>query len=99
LDIGHAQVCTSATGKAYHAEDFVLAHPERILNAHIYHEETLDGHMPPGQWGDLDERLRLLRGLPLCDWWLLELRDEQSLLQTLKCVTAFLQASARRTAI
>jgi len=95
LDIGHAQ----ARASAYQLENFALAHPERILNAHIYHEETLDGHIPPSQCGDLDERLRLLQGLPLCDWWVLELRDEKSLLQTLDCVRAFLQARATRAAV
>jgi hypothetical protein len=99
LDIGHAQVCASVTSRAYDVEDFALPHPERILSAHIYHEETAAGHIPPSYYSDLDDRLRLLRGLPLCDWWVLELRDEKSLLQTLDCVRGFLHASAARAAM
>ena len=99
LDIGHAQVCPSVTSQAYDVQDFAFPHPERILGAHIYHEETAAGHIPPGHHSDLDDRLRLLKGLPLCDWWVLELRDEKSLLQTLDCVREFLQASAVRAAM
>ncbi|MBI5251104.1 MAG: TIM barrel protein [Desulfomonile tiedjei] len=99
LDIGHAQVCPSVTSQAYNVQDFAFPHPERILGAHIYHEETAAGHLAPGHYSDLEDRLRLLRGLPLCDWWVLELRDEKSLLQTLDCVRGFLQDSAARVAI
>lgn len=91
LDIGHAQVCPSITTKVYDVEDFALPHPQRIVSAHIYHEETADGHMPPDDHSDLIHRLRLLQGLPLCDWWVLELRDEKSLVQTLHCIKEFLQ--------
>jgi sugar phosphate isomerase/epimerase len=99
LDIGHAQVCESVTSQTHYVDDFALPHPERILSAHIYHEETSAGHVPPSDYSDLDDRLRLLRGLPLCDWWVLELRDEKSLLQTLDCVRGFLHASAERAAM
>jgi sugar phosphate isomerase/epimerase len=99
LDIGHAQVCPSVTSQAFEVQDFAFPHPERILGAHIYHEETASGHIPPGHHSDLDDRLRLLQGLPLCDWWVLELRDEDSLLQTLDCVNGFLKAQAVREAM
>jgi sugar phosphate isomerase/epimerase len=99
LDIGHAQVCPSVRSQAYDVRDFAFPHRERILGAHIYHEETSDGHIPPSQRSDLDERLRLLQGLPLCDWWVLELREEDSLLQTLDCVNGFLKAHAVREAM
>lgn len=99
IDIGHAQVCQSVTSQAYEVEDFAFPHPERILGAHIYHEESATGHIPPRHHSDLDDRLSLLQGLPLCDWWVLELRDEESILQTLDCVRGFLQARAARVAI
>jgi len=91
LDTGHAHVCASVTNQAYDVEDFALPHPERILSAHIYHEETMAGHIPPARSSDLEDRLLLLQGLPLCDWWVLELREEPALLQTLYCVREFLQ--------
>jgi len=72
-------------------EDFMLAHPERFLNAHIYHEETMEGHLPPVTLADMEDRLRLLRSLPLCDWWVLELREEKALVQTLRIVREYLE--------
>ncbi len=99
LDIGHAQVCASVTSQTYDVEDFALPHPERILNAHIYHEETVEGHAPPAKLADLYQRLLLLRTLPLCEWWVLELRDQKSLLQTLDCVRGFLQSCSARAAM
>jgi sugar phosphate isomerase/epimerase len=98
LDIGHAHVCPSVRSQAYDVQDFALPHPERILSAHIYHKETAAGHIPPNSYSDLEERLLLLQSLPLCDWWVLELRDEDSLLQTLDCVREFLQAHAASAA-
>lgn len=91
LDVGHARVCDSVVSGAYDLEDFALPQPTRILNAHIYHEETSEGHMPPLCSTDLERRLRLLQGLPLCNWWVLELREEGPLLQTRDCVTDFLK--------
>ena len=90
LDIGHAQVCRAVTERSHDIEDFVLPHPERILSAHVYHEETEAGHTPPTSSFDLEERLLLLQRIPLCDWWVLELRDEAALLQTLDYVKEFL---------
>ena len=98
LDIGHAQACKSVTGKAIDVRDFALPHPGKILNAHIYHEETAAGHIPPHDYSELDDRLRLLLGLPRCDWWVLELRDQEDLLQTLDCARGFLQACTARAA-
>lgn len=94
LDIGHAQVCQAVTSRVYDVHDFAAPHRERNLGAHIYHEENANGHLPPSQHSDLDERLSLLQGLPLCDWWILELREEDSLLQTLDRVNGFLKARA-----
>jgi hypothetical protein len=91
LDIGHARCSASVPSRSSRIEDFVLAHPERFLNAHIYHEETMEGHLPPKTLADIEDRLRLLRSLPSCDWWVLELREEQPLVQTLGVVREFLE--------
>ena len=90
LDIGHARGSAVVRSRSNRVEDFVLPHPERFLNAHVYHEETMDGHLPPATLTDIEDRLRLLRRLPFCDWWVLELREERALLQTLNMVREFL---------
>lgn len=95
FDIGHARVSPSVKSRLYHESDFVTPHPELILNAHVYHEEKVSGgHIAPETVSDIRERLQLLRRLPLCDWWLLELRDEQALVQTLDVVREFLNGEA-----
>jgi len=90
-DLGHARVCPSVESQQYEVGDFVLPHAERVVNAHIYHEERDDRHHPPQELADLAERLQLLCALP-CDWWVLELRDEQALSATLEVVHRFLNA-------
>jgi len=90
LDIGHAITSPSVTSGQYSFSDFIRPHPVRFLNAHIYHEEEGDRHLPPLNEVDLEERLRLLSRLPRCDWWVLELREEAPLLQTLTLVRKFL---------
>ena len=95
LDIGHARVSPSVVGQLHDLEDFVSPHPERFLNAHVYHEETAAGHVAPRGVSDVEGRLRLLTELPLCDWWVLELREERALLQTLEVVQEFLQLAFR----
>ena len=99
LDIGHARVCRSVADKSHEIEDFVLPHPARILSAHVYHEETEAGHMPPTCFSDLEDRLLLLQRLPLGDWWVLELREETALLQTLDYVRDFLSERIARPAV
>ena len=47
LDIGHAQVCPSVTSQQFRVADFVRPQPERICNAHVYHAENGNGHIPP----------------------------------------------------
>jgi len=92
LDIGHARCSASVASRSNQMDDLVRAHPERFLNAHIYHEETMEGHLPPRSLADIEDRLRLLRSLRSCDWWVLELREEQPLVQTLGVVREFLEA-------
>lgn len=94
IDIGHAQVSPSVSSRLFRVADFVMPHPERFLNAHVYHEEWASGHVPPQKLSDLRERLLLLQKLPLCTWWVLELREEGALLQTLRIVRQFLSPGA-----
>ncbi|MDD3579926.1 MAG: TIM barrel protein [Desulfobacca sp.] len=89
LDIGHARVSPSIMSGYYEVEDFVFPQRERFLNAHIYHEENENGHIPPKTLADIKDRLHLLSELPLCDWWVLELREEKALLDTLSVVRDF----------
>lgn len=91
FDIGHAQACHSVESCRYEISDFVSPHPEKVHNAHVYCEERDDRHLPPSNLGDMRERLEILDSLP-CDWWVLELRDEESLLTTLETVNDFLDS-------
>jgi len=90
LGIGHARVCQSVDCQAFELDDFVLPHSDRVFNAHIYHEEVDDRHVPPGSVEDIRGRLDLLR-LLACDWWVLELREMDTLLTTLKVVREYLE--------
>ena len=92
LDIGHARMSPSVRRQRFAFEDFIAPHYDRICNAHIYHEEREDKHTPPTRLGDMVERLGLLSWLP-CDWWVLELREESALIQTLGVVREFLEAA------
>lgn len=92
LDVGHARVSPAVASGLFRVRDFVAPHPERFLNAHVYHEETEAGHLPPHSLADLQERLDLLLRLPLCHWWVLELREESALLSTLQVVQEFFRS-------
>ena len=96
LDIGHARVSPFITSHHFDLHDFVTPQADRFLGAHIYHEEREDSHIPPAGAADIEERLRLLQGMPLCDWWVLEIREEAPLLETLAAVRAFLDGEAAR---
>jgi sugar phosphate isomerase/epimerase len=91
LDVGHAHVCQAVQSGGWQVQDFVAPHPERFVNAHIYHEETEAGHIPPTILAQMESRLRLLDTLPLCHWWVLELREEEALRQTLGIVEEYLR--------
>lgn len=91
LDIGHAQVCQPVQTGGYRVQDFVLPHPDRVVNAHVYHQENEQGHIAPANLGDIESRLRLLDPLPLCDWWVLELREEKALRQTLNILEEYFE--------
>ncbi|MDR3603468.1 MAG: sugar phosphate isomerase/epimerase [Syntrophaceae bacterium] len=90
LDIGHARASQSVASGLYDLEDFAYPHPERILNAHVYHEETSSGHIAPASVRDIESRLKMLTQLPFCDWWVLELREHKPLVKTLRVVREFL---------
>lgn len=92
LDIGHALVSEVVQTRVYGIEDFVSPHPERLFNAHVYHEEhPVLGHLPPASLGDIEGRLRVLVGTG-CPWWVMELREERGMLRTKAMVEAFLEA-------
>ncbi len=46
--------------------------------------------MPPRTLSDLKDRLEMVSRLPLCNWWVLELREKEPLLMTLGVVREFL---------
>ena len=92
LDIGHARVCQAVQCLSFELEDFVMPNPERVFNAHIYHEEIDDRHVPPECVENIRGRLDLLRKLS-CRWWVLELREEAPLMQTLKIVRQYLEGA------
>jgi len=89
LDIGHARISPHVVNQHFRLEDFVTPQAERFLNAHIYHEEAKNRHLSPPDLPAIEDRLRLLTKLPRCDWWVLELREERALLETLAVVREF----------
>ena len=96
IDLGHAFISPSVLSQQYRVKDFMVPHPEQIVNAHIYHKENHEHHLPPAKLEDLDERLDMLCQLPWCDWWVLELRHEKPLLQTLDLVNEFLRRESAK---
>ncbi|NLI81865.1 MAG: TIM barrel protein [Deltaproteobacteria bacterium] len=91
LDIGHARVSPSIQSRHYAFEDFISPHYEHVHNAHVYHEEIDGSHTAPQSLDEIGERLHLLSCLP-CDWWVLELREEEALFSTLQVVREFFDA-------
>ena len=90
FDIGHAHACESVCSQQYTIEDFVAPHPDRVLNAHIYHTERPDlGHIPPDRIEDIEGRLAILQQVG-CDWWVIEINEVDRLLQTKEIVQEYL---------
>ena len=90
FDIGHARVCESVQSQQYAVEDFVTPHEQRVLNAHVYHEEIPGlGHMPPRRIEDIETRLDLLIRMG-CRWWVIEIKDPKPLMSTKKIIDAYL---------
>jgi len=94
IDIGHAHISPSVLSLAYEVEGFVTPHQDRIVNAHIYHREEGDEHLPPETVSDLYDRFCLLRQVSSCDWWVLALREKREVLKTLNVVQEFLTAES-----
>ncbi len=95
FDIGHARICESVRSQQYSFEDFVTPHAERVLNAHIYHTETSYlGHVAPERLEDIRDRLDLLQEIG-CDWWVIEIKEPNGLLQTKKIIDQYFSAVNR----
>jgi len=91
FDLGHAYSCESVMSKAYAIKDFVSPHSDRVVNAHIYHQELPElGHLPPERLDDISYRLNLLKRTP-CYWWVLELKIAEDLLKTRTIVEDYLK--------
>jgi hypothetical protein len=52
--------------------------------------------LSPASLTDLEDRLLLVRRLPHCDWCVLEFRERQALLSTLKIVREFLACKPQK---
>lgn len=90
LDIGHAHACESVQSQQYTIEDFVSPHADKVYNAHIYHTEILDlGHIAPKKREDIEGRLSLLKNIG-CEWWVIEIRQGEELLEARKIVDEYL---------
>lgn len=96
VDVGHALVSPSILSHQYRVRDFVVPQAERIVNAHVYHQENDERHMPPDKLEDLEDRLHMLLELPWCDWWVLELKEEEPLLETLDVVDEFFRRESNK---
>jgi len=91
LDLGHAFSCESVRSGQFTVEDFVTPHPDRVLNAHIYHRESSrSGHLPPESLEDIEDRLDLLQGIG-CDWWVIEMREINRLMATKRVIDRYLR--------
>jgi sugar phosphate isomerase/epimerase len=90
FDIGHAHACEPVNSHQYSIEDFVIPHADRVFNAHIYHTEVPGrGHAPPDCLEDIEDRLSVLQNTG-CNWWTLEVREVEGLLQTKRIVEDYL---------
>lgn len=94
FDIGHAYSCELIKSQTYVIKDFVTPHADRVVNAHIYHKEVSGkGHFPPESLDDIAGRLDILKRTP-CNWWVLELKNDEELLKTKNIVEEYLKRSA-----
>ena len=92
FDIGHARACESVRIQYFDVQDFVSPHPDRVYNAHVYHTETDQGHIPPTRIEDIEKRLDILRHIG-CRWWVIEIRDAKKLLWTKQMVDDYIEKS------
>ncbi len=83
LDIGHAHVCASRDVRGRVFERYLLPNRDKILSAHIYHTETRgEGHVAPASIADIYDRVELLKEVPSCNWWVIELKKINDILYT-----------------
>ena len=98
FDIGQAHACETINSQYYTAEDFVTPHPDRVLNAHIYHTEIAGaGHVHPDRIEDIEKRLNILQKT-VCNWWVIELSDVEKLIQTKKLIDVYLNTQHMQSA-
>jgi hypothetical protein len=90
FDIGHAHASESVRSQQYLVEDFLTPHYGNVLNAHIYHTEVSgQGHLPPERLEDIEGRLDLLQNAG-CDWWIIEVKEPDGLIQTKQLIDIYL---------
>ena len=76
--------------RQFTVEDFVTPHAGFVVNAHIYHTEVSGfGHVPPERIEEIEDRLDLLRRIG-CNWWVLEVRETEGLLQMKEMIDSYL---------
>lgn len=93
FDIGHALACESVSNQYFSPEDFVSPHPDRVYNAHVYHNEISGlGHVPPDGIEDIKDRLDILIQTG-CLWWVIEIKDAQKLLWTKQIIDSYIEKS------
>ena len=98
FDIGHAHACEVINSQYYTAEDFVTPHPDRVLNAHIYHTEIPGtGQIHPDRIQDIEKRLDILQNTA-CNWWVIELGDVEKILQTKQLLDDYLKSKHLQSA-
>lgn len=97
FDLGHADACESTRSQLYTTEDFISPHPDRIMNAHIYHTEIPGvGHLPPDEMADIETRLALLQKTG-CEWWVIEIKEVEALLKTKRVIDEYLTQANQRS--
>ncbi|MFW6099603.1 MAG: hypothetical protein ACOC79_03810 [Thermodesulfobacteriota bacterium] len=71
---------------------------DQVFNAHIYHTEIPGrGHVPPRTLDQIQDRLALIHGTG-CRWWVLELKEPETLLQTRMVVDEYLAVTGSNQA-
>lgn len=97
LDIGHAHACASRDVQGRVFERYLLPNRNRILNAHLYHTETRgEGHVAPARIEDIYDRVELLKEVPSCKWWVIELKKINDILYTRELLNHYCEGHVRR---
>lgn len=93
IDLGHAH---AVKGRGYGEQiydRYLFPNCDRLLNAHIYHTDMKGvGHVAPDCLWEIFIRLKTLSQLPRCDWWVIELQDQQDILRTRSYLLSFLDS-------